>query len=118
MAEPISFRSLRDVLRCAVSGWSSINAPRLGAALAFYTLWAIAPLLMVCLGIAGLVFGPQAARQQLGAQLQNLAGGAGGALQSLLAHAASPSPNIAVAAGGFAVLSWERPASLPSCMIR
>ncbi len=104
MAEPISFRSLCEVLRRAASGWSGINAPRLGAALAFYTLWAIAPLLMVFLGIAGLVFGPQAAQQQIGAQLQNLAGGVGGVLQSLLAHAARPSHNIAVAAGGFAVL--------------
>ncbi len=104
MAERVTFKSLRQMLGRAWSGWNEINAPRLGAALAFYTLWAIAPLIVVFLGIAGLVIGRQAARHQIGVQLQNFAGGAGGALQSLLANAGRPSHNIAAAAGGFAML--------------
>ena len=104
MAEPITLRSLREVLARAWSGWNEINAPRLGAALAFYTLWAIAPLLMVFLAIAGLVVGREAAQHQLGVQLENFAGGSGRALESLLAHAARPSHNVVAAAVGFAIL--------------
>lgn len=104
MAEPITFRSLREVLARAWAGWNEINAPRLGAALAFYTLWAIAPLLMVCLAIAGLVFGPEVARHQLVVELHSLVGGAAGALEMLLSHAARPSNNVIAAAVGFAVL--------------
>jgi membrane protein len=104
MAEPITFQSLREVLACAWARWNDINAPRLGAALAFYTLWAIAPLLMVCLAIAGLVFGPEVARHQLGLELHSLVGGAAGALEMLLSHAAEPSNNIVAAAVGFAIL--------------
>lgn len=103
MAERVTFKSLRQVLGRAWSGWNDINAPRLGAALAFYTLWAIAPLIMVFLGVAGMVFGREAARHQISVQLQHLAGGAGAALQLLLADAGRPSHNIA-AAGGFAML--------------
>ncbi|MBX9583297.1 MAG: YihY/virulence factor BrkB family protein [Gemmataceae bacterium] len=50
------------------------KAMRLGAALSFYTALSLAPLLLVVIGIAGLVFGPDAARGELAAQLKGLIG--------------------------------------------
>ena len=46
----------------------------MGAALAFYTLFSIAPLLLIVLSIAGFVFGAEAARGEIAGQLQNLMG--------------------------------------------
>lgn len=97
--------SVWDLIKRTASSWSDINAPRLGAALAFYTMWSIAPLLVLCLGIAGLVFGPEAAQNQIAAQIQNITGPTSGeAIQALLAHAANPSHGIIAAVVGFIML--------------
>jgi membrane protein len=57
----------------------------MGAALAFYTLFSIAPILIIALAIAGWVFGPHTAETELLAQLQDLTGSAGAdALRQLL----------------------------------
>jgi membrane protein len=60
----------------------------MGAALAFYTLFSVAPILIIALAIAGAVFGPHAAEQELLGQLQALTGSSGAdALRGLLASA-------------------------------
>src|SRR5262245_30606831 len=53
------------------------NAPRLGAALAYYTLFSIAPLIVVAVGIAALAFSREAALGQIVTQLRDLVGEAG-----------------------------------------
>jgi membrane protein len=58
--------------------WSTHNAPRLGASLAFYSLLSLAPLLLVVISIVGLVFGHSAAQQQTIAQIEALIGPAAG----------------------------------------
>src|SRR5215469_1023227 len=103
--EPVTIRSVWELIQQTASDWSRINAPRLGAALAFYTMWSIAPLLVLCLGIARVVFGSEEARDQVAAQFQNISGPAGGdAIQALLAHAANPKHGAVAAAVGFFVL--------------
>ena len=57
--------------------WSADNAGRLGAALAYYTLFSIAPILVVVLGIVGLVYGSSAAQGQVTSWLQRLLGSEG-----------------------------------------
>jgi membrane protein len=105
LVEPVTMKSVWDLIKRTASSWSEINAPRLGAALAFYTMWSIAPLLVLFLGIAGLVFGPAAAQHQVATEIQNVTGQAGGeAIQSLLAHASNPGHGILAAGVGFAVL--------------
>jgi len=54
--------------------WNDHNAPRLGAALAFYTLLSIAPLLVVVTAIGSLVYGTQAARIEIADQVYAVAG--------------------------------------------
>src|SRR3954469_21442396 len=103
--EPVSATSIWDLIKRTASSWSEINAPRLGAALAYYTLLSIAPLLVVCIGIAGLIFGPKAAQDQIAYQIQNVVGSQGSvAIQSLLQNADKPAAGITAAVVGFVTL--------------
>ncbi|HET7728740.1 MAG TPA: YihY/virulence factor BrkB family protein [Usitatibacter sp.] len=58
----------------AVKGWVDDGAATMGAALAFYTLFSLAPLLLVAIGLAGLFVGEQQAHATLIAQVSSLAG--------------------------------------------
>jgi membrane protein len=72
----------------ALSGWSEDSAPRLGAALAYYTVFSIAPLLVIAVGVAGVVFGPDAARGQIVGQIAGLVGEQGAqAIEEMIEHA-------------------------------
>jgi membrane protein len=62
------------LLRGAFASWSEDKAPRLGAALAYYTAFSIGPLLVIAIGVAGLLFGDEAARGQIVAQVSGLIG--------------------------------------------
>jgi membrane protein len=71
--------------RRAVWAWWDDNALRLGASLAYYTLFAIAPVLLVAIAIAGVVFGPEAVRGEIVGQLRGLLGRDGAeAVQAML----------------------------------
>jgi membrane protein len=66
-----------DLFVRAFKGWSADSAPSMGAALAFYTLFSLAPLLVLVIAIAGLVIGHDAAQQLVLAQLSGLLGDTG-----------------------------------------
>src|SRR6478672_2129008 len=73
------------IFATALKAWWDDDALRLGAALAYYTLFAIAPVLLVATGIAGLVFSTDAVRRQIVDQVVHLVGREGAhAVQSLL----------------------------------
>jgi membrane protein len=63
----------------SVSAWLDHNASSLGAALAYYTLFSIAPILMIATAIAGYFFGANVAQARVLMQLQDLIGPAGAA---------------------------------------
>jgi membrane protein len=74
-----------SILGSALRAWWDDDAARLGASLAYYTLFAIAPVLLVATAIAGMVFGAEAVRGELAGQLDQLLGREGAhAVQSLL----------------------------------
>jgi membrane protein len=76
------------IARDTVSAWITHNASSLGAALAFYTLFSIAPILVIAMAVAGSVFGPNVAETQVLGEMQGLLGETGAkAVQSLLASA-------------------------------
>ena len=84
-------RKVLDVFKQAAGEFSEDKAPRLGAALAYYTMFSIAPLLLVVIAIAGFVFGRDAAQGQIFAQLHGLIGAKGAeALQDMVKSAAKP----------------------------
>src|SRR3954447_1266194 len=76
---------LKLLLSDSVDGWTKHKAPRLGAALAFYTLLSLTPLLLVVISIVGLVFGRTSAEHQIVGQIQLLVGSqAAAATEALL----------------------------------
>jgi membrane protein len=71
--------------------WSDDKAARLGAALSYYAVFSIGPLLVVVTAIAGLVFGPDAVQSEVTTTLKGLLGDAGAAgVSSMLAQASEP----------------------------
>lgn len=80
----------------ALQAWWDDNAPRLGASLAYYTLFAIAPILLVAIAISGMVFGPEAVRGEIVGQLDGLLGREGArAVQGLLEGASRRQAGVA-----------------------
>jgi len=81
----ISVAEFLQLFGKAARAWWYDDAIRLGASLAYYTLFAIAPILLVATAIAGAVFGAEAVRGEIVAQLDSLVGREGAlAVQSLL----------------------------------
>jgi len=81
-------KHLGSVLKCTVTEWFEHRGSSMGAALAFYTLFSMAPVLVLVLAIAGWFYGPQAAQGELFAQLRGLVGNQGAqAIQLILAGA-------------------------------
>ena len=58
----------------AARRWIEVGGPQLGAAIAFYSMFALAPLLIFAIAIAGVVFGQEAARGQIVGQIESLVG--------------------------------------------
>jgi membrane protein len=86
---------LATTSRRALSAWWNDNVPRMGAALAYYTLFSLAPILIIAIAIAGLVFGREAVRGEIVGQIQGLVGREGAlAVQAMLEGAAKPSSSI------------------------
>lgn len=93
------------LLKRAAVAWNDDDASSMGAALAYYTMFAIPPLLVMVIAAAGLMFGRDAAERQILAQLRNLTGDAGVlAMQQLLEGAGSSTASGVVAVVGTAVL--------------
>jgi membrane protein len=85
--------------------WSRDKASRLAAALSYYTLFSVAPLLVIAVAVAGLVFGRQAAAGQLIAQAQGLLGPQGAqAIQTLLQNAGRTGAGVVAAVVGTGTL--------------
>jgi membrane protein len=84
-------KSVSSFFKEVFVAWFDIKSPRLGAALAFYTIFAIAPLVLLTISVAGMWFGPERARDELFNQLNGLVGSEGGrAIKSLVAAANRP----------------------------
>jgi len=98
-------RRLVTVLRKAGSAWVDDRAQSMGAALSYYTVFSIAPLLLIAISVAGLVFGQDAAQGAVVDQLQGLIGPSGAkAIQDLLKNVSKPSEGIVATITGVVVL--------------
>ncbi|MFN4090211.1 MAG: YihY/virulence factor BrkB family protein [Alphaproteobacteria bacterium] len=77
------------VLKEAAFAFSADRAGTMGAAIAFYTIFSLAPLLVLIIAVAGIVWGDDAARGAVDEQLQDIVGAeSAGAVQALVQHAA------------------------------
>jgi membrane protein len=70
-------KTLWGMLRETFNEWMEVNAPRLGASLAYYTAFSLAPLLLIAVAVAGRVYGEQAARGEIYAEVKDLLGANG-----------------------------------------
>lgn len=70
-------KAIWSMLRETFNEWMDVNAPRLGASLAYYTVFSIAPLLLIAIAVAGQVFGEQAARGEIYTEIEGMVGPTG-----------------------------------------
>ncbi len=81
-------KSFMSLIKETVTSWSGDYAQSMGAAIAYYAMFSIAPLLIIVIAIAGMVFGHEAAQNEIVVQLRGLMGDDGAhAIQGLLASA-------------------------------
>src|SRR6202048_2542947 len=84
-------RAIWTLMRDAAEGWMTHRASSTGAALAFYTIFSLSPVLIISIAIAGFFFGQAAARGEIVDQIHDLVGPQGAQLvQSVLQNASRP----------------------------
>jgi membrane protein len=97
----VMFQALKD----AAAAWSRHNAPRLGAALAYYAVLSIAPALIVATAICGIAFGPRAVEGRIFLQIRDFLGAQIAAIvEGLLKSAARPASGVLATVLGFATM--------------
>jgi membrane protein len=88
-------RELLPILKTTFTAWNRHEAPRLGAALAFYTILSLSPLVILVVALAGLIFSRSAAQAHILSQVQGLIGPIGGkVVESMLANSQKPAAGI------------------------
>jgi membrane protein len=91
----VNVKVIWKLLSATFTKWTEDHAQRLGAALAFYTVFSLAPILLIVIAMAGLVFGQEAAEGQIIGQIQDLVGDdSAKAIQGMLAYARRPSTSL------------------------
>src|ERR1044072_1220424 len=89
------FSNLPNLLKLSYQGWKEDKASRLSAALAYYTIFSLATLLIIVIGITRLFLQQQAVQKQLMSQIQGLVGGDGARFVSdLLTSASNPARGV------------------------
>src|SRR5690242_20378293 len=97
-------KQLWPIMKEAATDWSHDKAPRLGAALAYYTVFSIVPLLILFIAIIGLVFGQEAAQSTILEQISTLIGErSAGTIKEMIQKADQPATGIV--SSGIAVIT-------------
>ena len=105
MAAKRSFTGWWALVKKAASAWLDDYAPSMGAALSYYTVFSLAPMLLIVISVAGLVFGEDAARGALFEQIAGLMGpDAAKAIEGILTSVNKPTEGILATVGGIVVL--------------
>ena len=89
MAGDVKLKEAVFLLKDAVASWLEDDGGTMGAAVAYYTLFSLVPLLVIVIAIAGLIFGHEAAQGQVLRQLEGLIGHDGAAVVQNLLRSAS-----------------------------
>ncbi len=98
-------KDIWKLLKETAASWSEDRVPSMGAALAYYTTFSIAPLLLIVISVAGLVFGVEAAHGELVEQLRGLMGEEGArAVESLIQSVSEPKQSALASLVGVAIL--------------
>ena len=99
------FSALPNLFKFTYQGWKEDNASRLAAALAYYTIFSLAPLLVIAIALAGLIWQRDAVQAQVLNQIGGLVGEQGGTfVADLLDSASHPAQGIAATIIGIITL--------------
>lgn len=101
----VTAKNVWTLTKAAASSWVDDYAQSMGAALAYYTMLSVAPFLLIVTSLAGMIFGVEAARGEIAAQLQGLMGREGAeGVEKLLESASKPAESVAAAFAGLVLL--------------
>jgi len=101
----MSARQIWGLVRASIAAWGEDYASSMGAALSFYTVFSVTPVLLIAIAVAGLVFDTQAAQRAIASELSGLMGReAAAAVEALLQSAHSPSGGVISTTVGVVVL--------------
>jgi membrane protein len=93
------------LIKQTVAAWIDDYAPSMGAALSYYTVFSLAPMLLIVISVAGLAFGEEAARGEIFGQLRGLMGvDAAKTIEDLLTSVSEPKEGVAATVIGIALL--------------
>ena len=96
-----------SLLKDTAVSWSNHKAARLGAALAYYSIFSLGPLIVIAVAVAGLTFRQEAVRGEVSVQLQDLLGPAGAqAVNAMLVGASKPMEGMLATALGVCALMF------------
>ncbi|VVB68234.1 Virulence factor BrkB [uncultured archaeon] len=103
--ELMSPRALWKILMEVYNDWSDDNASRLAAALAFYSILSLAPILVIVIAMAGFAFGEAAVREEIVVAMQSLVGRDGAsAIKMVMENAAMPGHSTLAETAGLIIL--------------
>ena len=95
----MSIKKIVELFKAAFSDWREDKASRLAAALAYYAVISLAPLLILLITITALAFGKEAAQGRIAAQIQGLVGAQSAQiLEEIIAHANKPGTGLLASA--------------------
>lgn len=101
----MKFQAIWRLLKETFTQWQEDKIPLLAAALAYYTVFSLAPLLIIAIAIAGFVLGQDTVQEQLVSELQELIGQEGAqAIHSMIDNAYQPTSNLIAALIGILTL--------------
>ncbi|MBC7944518.1 MAG: YihY/virulence factor BrkB family protein [Burkholderiales bacterium] len=101
----MNLKTAWSLVKESISAWIDDYAPSMGAALAYYTLFSIAPLLIIVIAVAGFFLGTEAAQGEILGQIRGLIGDEGAiAIQGLLKSASEPKQGLIAGALGVLTL--------------
>jgi len=93
------------LVKIAVTRWANDFAPSMGAALSYYTLFSVAPLLVIVIALAGLIFGQDVAQAAILEQARSLLGAEGARAMETMLTNAQPRPNSGAIASAVSVVA-------------
>lgn len=101
----LNHKALWKMLLEVYNDWSDDKASRLAAALAFYTVLSLAPILVIVISIAGFAFGEPAVREEIVSAIQSLVGRDGAdAIKMVMENAAMPGRSTIAETAGLVIL--------------
>lgn len=101
----INVKTIWKLIGETFTRWNDDKAPRLGAALSYYTLFSLAPILIIVISLAGIIFGREAVQGQLIHQLSGLVGQTSAEMiQEIVRNSSKPAASVVATIVGIATL--------------